>query len=105
MLKGVFANVSIKFFCYFNECIFGWKLNIISLATDTVDEIEAAQRRLNKMQKKRKTERAEVMIENLRRNWKPANPHNLSEEQYDKVRSCHSIINSDSNHFDFKVNN
>lgn len=37
------------------------------------------------MQKKRKTERAEILIENLRRNWKPANPHNLTEEQYDKV--------------------
>jgi len=52
---------------------------------ETIDELEAAQKRLAKMQKKRKTERAEVLIENLRNNWKPSNPHKLTEDQFDKL--------------------
>ena len=53
---------------------------------ETSEEIEAAQRRLLKLQKKRKKEQADILIENLRSGWKPSTPYGLTEDQFDRVR-------------------
>jgi len=57
----------------------------VSESMETSEEIEAAQRRLMKLQKKRKKERADVLIENLRSGWKPTVPYGLTEEQFDRL--------------------
>merc|ERR1712137_1517891 len=52
---------------------------------EIADELEDAKKRLEKMQKKRKKERADILIESLRNRWKPSDPFKLTEEQIDKL--------------------